>query len=106
MEGVAEVLRPLHPGEWPATQLERYWSSQPSSPWPHDIDCLAFALTWVLVRAELNIVLCAELLALLQHHLGSMSAWHQQDEVIGVADYAHEHTPHVAANALLPERCE
>ena len=55
------------------------------------------------MRAGIDVVLHAHLLTLLQHHLGRLLAWHKQDEVVGVADYAHKHSCYVAAIARLPE---
>ena len=79
-----------------------HWSWQPSSPWPHHIECLTLAAAGVLMGTELYIVLSTELLTLLQHNLGSMPTWGQQDQVVGVPYHTHVYTCHMAANARLP----
>ena len=45
--------------------------------------------SWVLMRAGIDVVLHAHLLTFFQHHLGSLPAWHKQDEVVGIANHAH-----------------
>ena len=99
MEGMAQVLRPLNPGEWPTTELKGHWSWQPSSPWPHHIECLTLAATGVLMCAELYVIFHTELLTLLQHDLGSMPTRGQQDQVVGIANQPYVNTCHMAAHA-------
>ena len=72
------------------------------SPWPHLIECLTFAASGVFMGAELFIGFHSELLALLQHELGSMPTWGQHDQVADVPDHTHMYTCPMAADARLP----
>jgi hypothetical protein len=52
--------------------------------------------------AELFIGFHSELLALLQHELGSMPTWGQHDQFADVPDHTHMYTCPMAADARLP----